>query len=171
MEAIVSQVQERAARYEDKVAGFLRDLIAIPSPSTKERDVIQRIAQEMRANGFDEVTIDAIGNVIGRVGNGEKKILYDSHIDTVGIADPTAWDCDPFKGKVENGIVYGRGASDNKAAIATMVYGARIIKDLGLEGDYTLYVMGVVEEEACDGWAVGESIKKGWVKPDVVVKS
>ena len=169
METVVSRIQERAARYQDKVVGFLRDLIAIPSTSTREREVIQRIAQEMRANGFDEVTIDAIGNVIGRVGNGEKKILYDSHIDTVGIADPNAWDCDPFQGKVENGIVHGRGASDNKAAIATMVYGARIIKDLGLEGDYTLYVMGVVEEEACDGWAVGESIKKGWVKPDVVV--
>lgn len=168
-QALIDQIKEKAKGYEKEIVRFMRDVIAIPSVSCQEQAVVERIAAEMRLNGFDEVRIDAIGNVIGRVGNGPVKILYDSHIDTVGIADPKAWAFDPFQGKLEDGIVYGRGASDNKAAIVTMVYAARIIKDLGLTGDYTLYVVGVVEEESCDGWAVKEMIEKEGLVPDYVV--
>lgn len=166
---LIGQIKDRAKGYEKEIVKFMRDVIAIPSVSCQEQAVVERIAEEMRLNGFDEVRIDAIGNVIGRVGNGPVKILYDSHIDTVGIGDPKAWAFDPFQGKLEDGIVYGRGASDNKAAIVTMVYGARIIKDLDLTGDVTLYVVGVVEEESCDGWAVKEMIEKEGVVPDYVV--
>jgi putative selenium metabolism hydrolase len=168
-QTLIEQIKDRAKGYEKEIVRFMRDVIAIPSVSCQEQAVVERIAEEMRQNGFDEVRIDAIGNVIGRVGNGPVKILYDSHIDTVGIGDPKAWAFDPFQGKLEDGIVYGRGASDNKAAIVTMVYGARIIKDLGLTGDVTLYVVGVVEEESCDGWAVKEMIEKEGVVPDYVV--
>lgn len=169
MSESLARIQEWASSHQEDIVGFLRDLIAIPSTSTREEAVIKRIAEEMRKVGFDEVRIDAIGNVIGRIGNGPVKILYDSHIDTVGIADPTAWEFDPFQGKYENGIVWGRGASDNKAAMATMVYAGKAIKELGLEGDYTLYMVGVVEEESMDGWAVGEMIKTQGVRPDFVV--
>lgn len=168
-QVLIDQIKARVKGYEKEIVKFMRDVIAIPSVSCQEKAVVERIAEEMRLNGFDEVRIDPIGNVIGRVGNGPVKILYDSHIDTVGIADPKAWAFDPFAGKFEDGIIYGRGASDNKAAIVTMVYAARIIKDLGLANDYTLYVVGVVEEESCDGWAVKEMIEKEGVVPDYVV--
>lgn len=169
MSESLARIQDWVGSHQEDIVGFLRDLIAIPSTSTKEEGVIKRIAQEMRKVGFDEVRIDAIGNVIGRIGNGPVKILYDSHIDTVGVGDPTAWEFDPFEGKYENGIVWGRGASDNKAAMATMVYAGKAIKELGLEGDYTLYMVGVVEEESMDGWAVGEMIKTQGIKPDFAV--
>lgn len=163
------RVLRTAERYEKDIISFLRDLIAIPSFSHQEGRAIERVALEMSRVGFDDVTIDPIGNVVGRIGSGRRVILYDAHIDTVGIGDPEAWDCDPFEGKVSDGAIYGRGASDNKAAVAAMVYAARIIKDLGLEDDYTLYLMGVVEEEVCAGWAVGEAISQQWVRPEVVV--
>lgn len=166
---IANQVLKSAQAYEGDIVNFLRELIAIPSLSHQEGQAVQRVAAEMSRVGFDEVHFDPIGNVVGRVGSGRRVILYDAHIDTVGIGDPEAWDCDPFQGRFSDGVIYGRGASDNKAAVATMVYAARLIKDLGLEDEFTLYVMGVVEEEVCAGWAVGESILNQWVNPEVVI--
>jgi len=164
------KIADAAQAYRDSIVTFLRELIAIPSTSTKEGDCIRRIRGEMVKVGFDDVRIDAIGNVIGTMGKGPRKILYDSHIDTVGVGDRSAWKWDPFSGKYEGGVVYGRGASDNKAAIACMVWGARIMKDLGLlPGDATLYVAGIVQEEDCDGWAVHEMITTQGVHPECVV--
>ncbi len=162
-------IRNRAFAHRDDVVRFLREIIAIPSPSTQERAVVERVAAEMRAVGLQDVHIDPIGNVLGRVGHGPVTILYDSHLDTVGVGDPTAWEFDPYAGKVEDGVVYGRGACDNKAAIACMVYAARILQELGATDAFTLWVAGVVEEESCDGWAVGELIRTGHVRPDFVV--
>jgi len=165
-----TKIAEAVGRYRDNIIAFLRDLIVIPSTSTNEGECIRRIRDEMQKAGFDDVRIDAIGNVIGTMGAGRRKILYDSHIDTVGVGDRAAWKWDPFQGKYENGIIYGRGASDNKAAIACMVWGARVMKDLGLlPRDATLYVAGIVQEEDCDGWAVYEMITTQGVRPECVV--
>ena len=55
----------------------------------------QRIQAEMRQLGYDEVRFDKMGNTIGRIGDGPKVIVYDSHIDTVGIGDLAEWEWDP----------------------------------------------------------------------------
>jgi putative selenium metabolism hydrolase len=165
----IENVKAGAQSHEEKIVKFLRDIIAIPSLPAEEGMVIERIRQEMQAVGFDDVFIDHMGSVVGRIGNGKTKILFDSHIDTVGIGDPNAWKFDPFKGKIENGIVYGRGASDNKAAIACMVYAGKLIKELGLESDFTYYAAGIVQEEDCDGLAVRSLIEDYGLKVDYVV--
>jgi putative selenium metabolism hydrolase len=166
---LFSEVRAKARGYQDDVVQFLRDVIAIPSTSTHEKDVVHRIADEMRRVGLEDVHFAPNGCVLGRIGHGPITILYDSHIDTVGVGDPKAWPFDPFAGKLQDGVVYGRGASDNKAAIATMVHGARLLKEMGLDGDFTLWVAGVVEEEAMDGWALGELVRTGHIEPDYVV--
>lgn len=147
---------------------FLRDIIKIPSRSCEEERVVKRIKEEMEKIGFHEVIIDKIGNIAGRIGNGPVKILYDSHIDTVDIGSRDMWGFDPFKGKYENGIIYGRGASDNKAAIATMIYAARIIKKKNLDDKITLWILGSVQEEDCDGLAIQYFIENTF-KPDFVL--
>lgn len=148
-ELIKSLVQKE----ENNIVKFLRDLISIPSFSCGEAKVAQRIKKEMEKVGFDKVWIDDMGNVIGRIGKDAPGILYDGHIDTVGVKDKSAWSFDPFKGKVEKGTVYGRGASDNKAASTVQVYAGKILKKLG--GDHkTIYVIGTVQEEDCDGLAM-----------------
>lgn len=152
-----------------EIIRFLRELVAIPSLSTQEEDVVKQIAEEMRTSNYDEVKIDGIGNVIGRVGNGKHKIMMIAHVDTVGIADPEAWKYDPYLGKQSDQVVYGRGASDDKACIACMVKAGALIKELDLLNNFTLYVVGSVEEENCDGWAVYEMITKEGIVPDYVV--
>jgi putative selenium metabolism hydrolase len=123
----------------------------------------------MERVGFDEIRIDAMGNVLGRIGSGKRVIMMDAHIDTVGIGDPKEWLWDPYKGKVEDGFIYGRGAGDQRAGMASMVYAGKMIKDLKLEGDYTLWIVGSVQEEDCDGLAWVYILKEDSIRPDCVV--
>jgi putative selenium metabolism hydrolase len=165
----VGQIRAQAERYRGDMVAFLRAMIAIPSESCHERDVILRIESEMKAVGFDEIKIDAMGNILGRIGHGRRVIAMDAHIDTVGVGDPGSWRWDPHQGKLEGDVVYGRGASDQEAGMASLVYAARIIKDLHLEGDYSLWITGTVQEEDCDGLCWQYLIKEGILVPEAVV--
>ncbi|MFA6584112.1 MAG: YgeY family selenium metabolism-linked hydrolase [Elusimicrobiaceae bacterium] len=156
-------------KYEKDMVKFARDLVAIPGFSTTEEKVAKRIAEEMKKVGFDKVTLDKMGNVIGFLGKGKTKIMLDAHIDTVGIGDPKAWKWDPFKGKFENNTIYGRGSTDQKLSMVSMVYAAKLIKDLRLGGDYTFIVVGSCMEEDCDGLPLLHIINKEKIKPDYVV--
>jgi putative selenium metabolism hydrolase len=163
------RLAERAQAYEAEIVGFLRDLIAIPAESGQEAPVITRIGQEMLKVGFDDVRVDGLGNILGRIGSGKTVVMMDSHTDTVGVGDPKEWNWDPYRGKVENGYVYGRGACDQRAGMASMVYAGKLIKELGLGGDYTLYVVGSVMEEDCDGLPWVYILNEDGIRPDCVV--
>jgi putative selenium metabolism hydrolase len=123
----------------------------------------------MQKAGFDEIRIDPMGNILGRIGSGKTVIMMDSHTDTVGVGDPKEWGWDPYEGKIEDGYVYGRGACDQRAGMASMVYAVQIIKDLGLLGDYTLWVVGSVQEEDCDGLPWLYILKEDGIRADCVV--
>lgn len=148
---------------------FLQGLIAIPSESAGEREVIERAAEEMRALGFDEVKIDGFGNVLGRVGDGPVVIALDGHIDTVGVGDRSTWRRDPYGGEVEGGVLYGRGASDQEGGFAAAVHGAAIAKQLGLLAGVQLWVTGTVMEEDCDGLCWQYILRERVLAPEVVV--
>ncbi len=123
----------------------------------------------MRKLGYDEVRFDKMGNILGRIGSGKRTIVYDSHIDTVGVGDPAGWDWDPFQGKVEDGVLYARGACDEKGSTPGMVYGLAIARDLGLLEGWSAYYFGNMEEW-CDGIAPNSFVEVDpKVKPDFVV--
>ncbi len=146
---------EQAHGYRADVVGFLRELIAIPSTSGNEKAMAERVVAEMKALGYTEAFIDPMGNAIGRVGDGASKVVLDAHMDTVGVGDRSAWPHDPFEGRSEDGIVFGRGASDNKGAVAAQVYAGKLMAERELDGaDVTVYVVGTVMEEDCDGLAL-----------------
>ncbi len=165
---IVEKIKAEVKKHEKAIVKFMRDICAIPSFDSKIGDVVKRINQEMSSLGFDEVFVDKMGNSVGRVGNGPVKILLDSHIDTVGIADRTQWKWDPFKGKVENNILYALGACDEKGSTPGMVYSMKILKDLGLLDGVTVYYFGNMEEE-CDGIAPNSLVETDKIKPDFVI--
>ena len=163
------KIAAKVKSYEPDIVQFMRDLIAIPAESCQEGPVIQRIKREMEKVGFDEITIDPMGNILGRIGSGKHIIMFDSHTDTVGVGDLKEWKWDPYKGKVEDGFIYGRGACDQRAGMVSMVYAGKAIKELGLEGDYTFYAVGTVQEEDCDGLAWIYILREGKIKPECVV--
>ncbi len=145
-------IKASAESYKADMCKFLRAMIAIPSESCEEEGVVKCIEAEMKRLNFDKVEIDGLGNVIGWMGEGEKIIAIDSHIDTVGIGNIHNWEHDPYQGYETDDIIYGRGGSDQEGGMASAVYGARIMKDLDLiPKGYKIMVVGSVQEEDCDG--------------------
>lgn len=161
-------IKTRVANAREAIIALLREICAIPSMESQIGPVGERVGAEMRTLGFDEVRFDRMGNILGRIGNGRKVMVYDSHIDTVGIGDRTAWGWDPFEGKIEDGVFYARGACDEKGSTPGMVYGLAIARDLGLLDGWTAYYFGNMEEW-CDGIApntfvvVDPKVRPGYV--------
>lgn len=163
------KVLQKAEEYKGDISRFLRDMIAIPSESCDEGRVIERISEEMKKVGFDKVDIDKMGNIIGTIGHGSHIIAMDAHIDTVGIGDKDLWQYDPYKGYEDMEVIIGRGGSDQEGGMASMVYAAKIIKDLDMVGDYTLIITGTVQEEDCDGLCWQYMINEDKIQPEFVV--
>ena len=167
-----NQIKEAAQKYEADMTRFLRDIVKFPGESCDEKAHIDRIAEEMRKLDFDKVEIDPQGNVLGYMGTGKTLIGYDAHIDTVGIGNIDNWEFDPYEGFESETEIGGRGTSDQCGGIVSAVYGAKIMKDLGLLDDtYRVVVTGTVQEEDCDGLCWQYIINEDGVKPEFVVST
>ena len=162
-------IMEKSKSYQAEMSKFLRDMIRIPSESCDEAKVIQRIKEEMEAVGFDRVEIDPMGNILGYMGTGETLIAMDAHIDTVGVGEIKNWDYDPYEGFEDETIIGGRGGSDQEGGMAAMVYGAKVMKELGLLDGCTVLVTGTVQEEDCDGLCWQYIVEKSGIRPEFVV--
>jgi putative selenium metabolism hydrolase len=163
------KIKEWVIDHEEDVFAFLRDLIAIPSTSCHEGGVVARIVEEMELLNFDEVKVDAMGNVHGRVGNGPRVIAFDGHIDTVDVGVLDNWDFDPLEGMEDAHYIYGRGASDQTGGFISAVYAAALLKELDLLDHLTVWVVGTVQEEDCDGLCWQHILNLKVITPECVV--
>ncbi|MDR1637730.1 MAG: YgeY family selenium metabolism-linked hydrolase [Treponema sp.] len=164
------RIKAASEAYSKDMVKFLRDLIRIPGESCAEEPVIGRIVKEMEALQFDKVEVDKMGNVLGFMGSGKTLIAFDAHIDTVGIGERGNWQFDPYEGYENDTEIGGRGSSDQLGGIVSSVYGARIMKDLGLLSDkYRVLVSGTVQEEDCDGLCWQYIINQDKIRPEFVV--
>lgn len=167
-----NKIKEAAKAYLPDMTKFLRELVAIPGESCGEEGHIKRIEAEMKALNFNKVEIDPMGNVLGYMGTGKTLIGYDAHIDTVGIGNRANWNFDPYEGYENDEEIGGRGTSDQLGGIVSAVYGAKIMKDLGLlDEKYTVLVTGTVQEEDCDGLCWQYIINENKVRPEFVVST
>ena len=149
---------------------FLQDLVRIPSLSTQEGALAARLAQEMKQIGFDQVWTDRIGNVTGRVGGGHgPTLLLNGHMDTVDVGELQRWEHPPYAAVIQDGILYGRGACDMKSGLAAMVYSVKTLLEAGIQLAGDLYVVGVVQEEPCEGLAMQVLVEEEGIRPDFVV--
>jgi len=165
----VNKIHKIVMKHQSDIIQFLREIVSIPSIDSQIGPVGERIGAEMKRLSFDEVRFDKMGNIFGRIGHGRQTIVFDSHIDTVGIGDPSSWKWDPFIGKVEKDVLFARGACDEKGSTPGMVYGLAIARDLGLLDGWTAYYFGNMEEW-CDGIAPNSFVEVDpGVKPDFVV--
>ncbi|MDR2370429.1 MAG: YgeY family selenium metabolism-linked hydrolase [Treponema sp.] len=163
-------VKKAAGGCRADMSKFLRDVVKIPGESCGEKAVAARIIKEMKKTGFTEAGADRMGNVIGYMGKGKTLIAFDGHIDTVGIGNRSNWKFDPYDGYETDTEIGGRGASDQLGGLVAAVYGAKIMKDLGLLNDkYRVMVTGTVQEEDCDGLCWEYIIKEEKIRPEFVV--
>ncbi len=166
-EQILNKVQE----YQNELFSLIQRLIQIRSYSGEEQAIVEFILSRMQEYGFDEAFSDSLGNAVGRIGNGPVKILFDAHIDTVKVTEGENWRYPPFEGHIADGKIYGRGAVDEKPAMAGYLIAGKVLKETF--GDqplpFTLYVVGSVLEEDCDGYPLLHLIEKDGLRPDYVL--
>lgn len=155
--------------YKDAVVEFAQGLVRIKSISDHEGDIAHYVKARMEALGYDQVFIDSVGNVVGIIGNGPVKILFDSHMDAVEVFDEDEWKHDPYGGEIVDGKMYGRGSVDMKSALASSVYAGALVKKLGLQEGKTVYVVGSVNEEFCDGENLRSLFDEKDLKPDYCI--
>ncbi|MDA3791181.1 MAG: YgeY family selenium metabolism-linked hydrolase [Desulfobacula sp.] len=148
---------------------FAQELVKIKSYSGDEEKIIQFIKEKMIQLDYDDVVIDSMGNIVGRIGNGQQSIMFDSHIDTVEVKDFSDWIHPPFDGVIEDGRLHGRGSVDMKSSAAASIYAGAIAKKLGLIQDKTIYVSCTVLEEDCDGENLKQVFKELGFKPDYII--
>ncbi|MGC8781200.1 MAG: YgeY family selenium metabolism-linked hydrolase, partial [Anaerolineae bacterium] len=133
--------------------------------------------QELRAIGCDEVWTDSAGNALGRIGHGPRLVLYDAHLDTNEVADAREWPHPPLEPVVEGNTMFGLGASDCKAGVAAIVYGAAILAALRDEceqarhllDEVSVVVMGATLEEDAEGFALRALVERDGLRPEIVL--
>lgn len=167
--SLAEKISALAEKYRDYTATNLSKLIQIKSLSCEEEKVQLELKRQMEEAGFDEVKIDGLGNVIGRIGNGKKILAIDGHMDTVDMGNLSNWDFDPLGGEIKDGFVHGRGSVDQEGGPAAFVTSGKILKELGLTNDLTIYFVGSVMEEDCDGLCWKYIIEEEGIKPDFVI--
>ncbi|RRF98221.1 MAG: YgeY family selenium metabolism-linked hydrolase [Coriobacteriaceae bacterium] len=166
------RIKKVANDYNADMTAFLRKMISYPSESCHEGEVVACIKAEMGKLGFDEVKVDGLGNVMGFMGNGDKIIAIDGHIDTVGIGNRDNWKFDPYRGFEDDQLIGGRGSSDQEGGIASAVYAAKMMKDMDLiPQGYKIMVVGSVQEEDCDGMCWQYIYNKDNIKPEFVIST
>ncbi len=171
MNTIYTKINELAEKYRDYTAENLSKLIRIKSLSMGEEKVQLELKRQMEEAGFDEVRIDGLGNVIGRIGNGKTILAIDGHMDTVDMGNPDNWDFDPLGGEIKDGFVHGRGSVDQEGGPASFVTTGRILKELGFDRDMTIYFVGSVMEEDCDGLCWKYIVEEEKIKPDFAIST
>ena len=166
---LAKTILDKANEYKDYTANNLSKLIQIKSLSGEEKGVVNEVKRMMEEAGFDEVKIDGLGNVIGRIGSGKKIIALDGHIDTVDLGNLEDWNFDPLSGMIKDGFVHGRGAADQTGGPAAFITAGRILKEVGLDNDVTVYFTATVMEENCDGLCWKYIVEEDKIKPDCVI--
>lgn len=152
------------------VVALTAALVACPSHAEiGERDAAKVAQQAMEALGYQDVTIDALGNVTGVIpgtGVADGCVVFDGHLDTVGVGDPDAWMTPPFKATKLRDNLHGRGTADMKGAIAAMISGIARLLDEPPACD--VIVSASIAEEMVEGYALGAVLDRYPAKAVVI---
>lgn len=140
---------------------FAQRLIQTPSMSFAEAEIAAVVADECRKLGFDEVWLDEMGNVNGRIRGTDPSlgaIVLNTHLDHVDPGEPTLWRVPPYSGQIVDGRLIGRGACDIKGPLAVQVYSMAALRRAGARPRRDVVFTGVVQEE------IGGAGAEYWVK-------
>ena len=150
------------------VVELTRRLVACPSHAeVGEREAAQVAVEAMAALGYEDVGIDELGNATGVIrGQGDDWVVFDGHLDTVGVGDPEAWLSDPFKATKLGARLHGRGTADMKGAIAAMIAGIARLRDD--PPACNIVVSASVAEELVEGYALGRVLDRYPAKAVVI---
>ncbi|NHJ31520.1 MAG: YgeY family selenium metabolism-linked hydrolase [Asgard group archaeon] len=155
--------------HKENIIKLARNLIATPSETGSEETIISVLTREMQEMGFDEVIVDDMGNLIGKMGTGPNILAIDAHVDTVGIGELSNWGFNPLYGKIEDDKIYGRGSCDQKGGLVTALYAVKLLKEIRFPKNLTIYFVASIFEENAEGVNWQFIIKNLKIKPDAVL--
>jgi len=167
----IEQVKRLVEQNKQLITDEIKNIISIKSYSGDEKELVKYLVSRMQSYNFDEFKHDSLGSAIGKIGNGKIKIMYDAHIDTVQVSESEEWEYPPFEGKIVDGKIYGRGAVDEKPAMAGYLIAGKIIKELFKDEElpFALYIVGSCLEEDVDGYPLTHIMENEHIIPDYVV--
>lgn len=144
-------------------------LIRCPSVTPEDAGALDVLAASLERLGFcserlffEQAGTPSVHNLYAQLGSGGPHFCFAGHTDVVPVGDQAAWSVDPFEAKIDNGVLYGRGAADMKSAIAAFVAAVARHKAAGraLPGTISLLITGDEEGPAVNGTAK----MLGWLK-------
>jgi succinyl-diaminopimelate desuccinylase len=113
------------------------------------------LADALESLGFrtKRYPFDGVDNLYARLGGAAPNLCFAGHTDVVPVGDAAGWTVDPFGAEIRGGIMYGRGTSDMKGAIAAFVSAsARYVADHGMpQGSISLLITGDEEGPGLHG--------------------
>ncbi|MEW6535297.1 MAG: M20/M25/M40 family metallo-hydrolase [Candidatus Auribacterota bacterium] len=163
-------LQMHASHLEEEMVSFAQKLVQTPSTSLNEANAAKMIENKMTQLGYDLVTRDNAGNVVGVIlgRSSDVVVVLNSHIDTVSVSDESQWNHKPFEGIIKDGILYGCGAADCKSGIAAQIYAGALLKRSLLPLEGTLVVAATTAEE--NGLSLGVKTLLSETLPELKLK-
>ncbi len=137
----------------DEALDLLIGLINAPSaaPEFPEEECAHVVEKKLRESGVTPTLCEVEPrrpNVLAQLGEGKgRSLLLSGHLDTVGAGELAAWSSDPFRASVEEGRVFGRGASDDKGGVAAITLALLALQRAGEIRCGRLHLTAVMGEE------------------------
>jgi succinyl-diaminopimelate desuccinylase len=138
-----------------------QDLIRCPSVTPADEGALGVLQTYLEALGFtchrkvfSESGTPDVDNLYARIGDTAPNICFAGHTDVVPVGDEAAWTVDPFGAEIKDGVLYGRGTSDMKCAIACFaVAAARVLDSRGgsVSGSISFLITGDEEGPSING--------------------
>ncbi len=177
-------IDAAADNLEPSIVPFLQELVRTPSPNPPGEygDVVSLLVDTYESNGWD---VDVVGppddvleahdlshprpNVLAIVTEGDgPTIALNAHFDTVPFEE-SAWSHDPLGGEIEDGRLYGRGATDSKGRIASYTLAARAMEEADLLPTDATLVLAITADEETGGHAGAGYVAGEALVPDYAV--
>ncbi|MCW5752630.1 MAG: ArgE/DapE family deacylase [Alphaproteobacteria bacterium] len=162
------------AELGQELVAILGELIAIPSPfpPSDTGAICAHAAERLGRAGYRVETLTrtaGIDNVVAEIGEGRPCLVFNAHVDTVGVGEPAMWRTDPFTAVVRNGLVHGLGAGNCKGSMAVQLWLAEEIARRGGPAGGRIIFTFVGDEENLGPDGMYFLRESGKVKPDMLV--
>lgn len=132
-------IKDRINHYEPQMKEYLSQLIQINSvegaPTADApfgegpKKALLKALEQCQSLGFETKNVDNYAGY-GQIGEGDKIIGLVGHLDVVPVGE--GWDTPPFEMVEKEGVLYGRGVSDDKGAVVASMFALKIVKDLNV---------------------------------------
>ena len=150
------EVHNYVQTHKDEMINILKELVKIPSVRSAPEegapfgracaDVLEYVKSCWQKNGLDTELCQESGYLLSYYGEGEKSIGLFAHADVVSVSDDWIF-TKPFDMIERDGFLIGRGVIDDKAAIVTSLYCAKMLKELNIPFHSKLVVFTGANEE------------------------